>query len=65
MEFPYWVQVKGKPLQQKLPMDDTAKGGLTLFRELLPWFLAHPKISNVNITVIWRPLGLKLKMKAL
>ena len=35
------------------------------FRNILLWFLAHPKISHVNVINIWRQLGLKLKMKTL
>ena len=48
-----------------IEIDNTAKRGLTQFKELLPWFLACPKISNLNNIVIWKPLGLKLKMKGL
>ena len=51
--------------KQRLLMDDTAKEVWHNFRNFLPWFPARPKISNVNNIVIWRPLGLKLKIKAL
>ena len=34
-------------------MNDTAKGGLTQFQELLPLFLALLKIPNVNIVGIF------------
>ena len=46
-------------------IDDTAKGGLTLFWELFTVILCALKVSNVNNIDIWRPLDLKLKMKAL
>ena len=48
-----------------LAMDNAAKGGMTQFRIFLRWFLARSKISNANVIVIWRPLGLKLKMTTL
>ena len=47
-------------------MDDTAKGGLTQFHTpfLLTVIPYAPKDLNVDNIVIWRPLGLKFKMKA-
>ena len=65
--YPFWPWTLGlgitfdKRFWKCIVIDDTAKGGLTLFWELSPWFLAVPKISNVNNIDIWRPLGLKLK----
>ena len=46
-------------------IDDSAKGGLTQFWELLPWFLERQNILNVINIVIWKHLGLKLKIRVL
>ena len=47
------------------PIDNTVKGGLTIFWELLLCFLGRQNISNVNNIVICRHLDLKLKLMAL